>query len=291
MSDYSRPHHADGPPRHFWRRSLAFIIDIIVFYVAIFAVIFVITLLSPWNIGLGVLTYTECQPAPPSQLTAQVDKEWPLDYGLVRNNILCRKTYLYDKTSYVFRSETAKPKGLYTWSKWFVIATDENGSALASSDVVSMLLTQGLVTQLPALVAMGLFVYLSAWGRRTPGKRLMGLRIMTVDGIPPALHRTARRELLKFAPLILFAIANLLLTLRTFLQSDYISAMIAQSREMTATNLPLAIAVPIILGIAQLIWWLLPFLAWRGQTYYDRITDCTVRRAQEPVAGSRPAVA
>lgn len=291
MSDYSRPHHADRPPRHFWRRGLAFVIDMIVFYIAIFAVILVITLLSPWNIGLGVLNYTECRPAPPSQLTARVDKEWPLDQGLVRTNILCRKTILYDKTDYFFRSQTAQPTGAYTWSKWFAVVTDENAEPLAGSTVVKMLLTNGLINLLPTVAVMGLFIHLSAGGRRTPGKRLMGLRIMTVDGIPPALHRTTRRELLKFAPLILFAIANLLITLQTFLQSDYISTMIARSREMTVTNLPLAIALPLVLVIAQLLWWLLPFLAWRGQTYYDRITGCTVRRTSELAARGQPAAA
>ncbi len=289
MTDYSIPHHADGPPRHFWRRGLAFIIDIALFYLAIFGALFVITILSPWNIGFGALDYTECQPAPPSQLTAQVDREWPLEFGLVRTNILCRKTYLFDSTFYTFRSETAKPKGLYTWSKWFAVSADENGAPFSAADLLPRLVAQGLLNQLPSAIVIGLFIYLSAGGRRTPGKRLLGLRIMNSYGIPPALHRTARRELLKFTPLILATFANLLLTLQMFLKPDYLSELIAQSRDMSATNLPLSLILPLVLVIAQLVWWLLPFMAWRGQTYYDRMTDCIVRRANEPASGSNTA--
>lgn len=140
----------------------------------------------------------------------------------------------------------------------------------------SVLLAQILASALPLAAMIGLFIYFTAGGRRTPGKRLFALKVMTPYGISPGLHRAARREILKFAPLIFGSVAGVLMTVHAFLKPDFFGYLIAQSREMSATNLPLSIVLIIGCGMGQLLWWLLPFLFWRGQTYYDRIASCIV---------------
>ncbi|WP_426228040.1 RDD family protein [Pararhizobium sp. DWP3-4] len=282
MTASSASRYADGPQRLFWRRGLAFIIDNILFYIAISAVLLVVSVLSPWNIGVSTMIYTECRPAPPSPLVAQVDSEWPLEFGLERTNTLCRKTFPFDRTGYVFTSTTTKTKGLNTWSKWVTVASDENGAPLPPGEMRSALLSQILTSSLPLAAIIGLFIYFTTHGRRTPGKRFLRLKVMTPHGIAPGLPRAARRELLKFAPLMIGSIASIATTVHTFLRPDFFGHLITQSREMSATNLPLSAVLVIGCGIGQLLWWLLPFLSWRGQTYYDRIAGCTVVRQDRP---------
>lgn len=276
MTAYSVPRYADGPPRLFWRRVFAFAVDIFLFNIAVYAVLLAVTMLSPWNIGFGAIDYTECRIAPPSPLVTQVDRDWPLEFGLERTNTLCSKTALFDGTRYVFKSTTAKTKGLYTWSKWVAIESDVNGAALGPAEMRSALLVQILASGLLLSAGIGLFIYFSASGRRSPGKRLFALRVLTPYGISPGLHRATRRELLKFAPWILGSIISILTTVRAFLSPDSFGNLIAQARDMSTTNWPLSIVIVIVFGIGQLLWWLLPFLFWRGQTYYDRIVGCTV---------------
>lgn len=282
MTTYSAPRYADGPQRLFWRRGLAFIVDIVLFYIAIYATLLAVSLLSPWNIGLSAISSTECRPAPPSPLVSQMDMEWPLEFGLERTNTLCRTTLPFDSTGYVFTSNTTKKKGLNVWSKWVAVAADENGAPLPPGKMRSTLLAHILTSALPLAAMIGLFVYFTAGGRRTPGKRLFALKVMTPYGISPGLDRATRREILKFAPLILGSIASTLITVHAFLKPDFFGYLITQSREMSATNLPLSVVLAIVSGIGQLVWWLLPFLSWRGQTYYDRIAGCTVVQPDRP---------
>jgi len=282
MTTDSVSHPTDGPPRHFWRRALSLILDLLLFHLAAYAVLTLITVVSPWNIGFGVLEYTDCRIASSSPLLDKVNREWPLEAGLERSSLLCRKMRLFDETYYLVNSRTTKTTGLYTWSKWVTIASDENGAPLEPAKMRSLLLRQSFIQPLPFAAALAMFIYFTSGGRRTPGKRLMKLKVMTPYGVSPGLHRAAKRELLKFAPLVLGAVANLMIALPAVFSPDIVGDLITQVKDMNATNLPLLIVLPIAAGIGQVLWWFVPLLFWRGQTYYDRIVGCVVVRSDQP---------
>lgn len=268
----------DRPPRIFWRRTIAFFIDITVLNFLVYAALLLVNVLSPWNLGFGALSYTECAPAPETALSQQVERDWPLEAGLTRTNTLCRTVYLFDGTNFVLRSTTSKTTGLSTWSKYVVIASDEAGEPLPQSQVTQTIAVQAIAGFLIYGAVLALFIVFGSSGRRTPGKRLMRLEIRTLYGVPIGLHRCARRELLKFAPAIVGNFVFLFFAVRTIFTSDFVTSAIAQTRDMSTTNMPVALAIPALLLFLQLVWWLLPFLFWRGQTYHDRLTGCVVVR-------------
>lgn len=265
---------ASLPPRHFWRRLAAYLIDIIIFQIAFTFLFLALSTVTPWDVTLPFLQKQQCNDTTSGPLIPKIEAEWPLQPGETRSNQLCRMSWLGSKGYNLFVSKVVSQQGSATSIRALSVPVDDNGNPIDPS--VTIRPASSIVLLLLPLA----FAYCSAGGRRTPGKRLLSLRVTTVEDGPVALGLAAKREIFKFLPFVLIAILNLvsLFLLRPSLPP--IEQLIQQARDpnlFTASGIfALTGALAPMLFVFTLIWWLYPLIVWRGQTFYDRFCDTKV---------------
>ncbi|MFB2551687.1 RDD family protein [Ensifer soli] len=267
-------HHV--PARLFWRRGFAYLIDVITANLLIWIVLLVLSLAASWFLGVSMSEPTTCEQAATGPAVALIEREWPLDAGEERLNIVCRSTSVLGAGSWQFTSYTrsGSSSDAFRLTRSVSFPVDARGAPLAESELFLETAISVPLASLPWLLTIGLFIVFGAQGRRTPGKRLMGLRVTTEDGIPPGLERSLRRELWKFMPLL----AGTVLILPVLIVAvEDLRLLIAFARDGAVPNWVLAVVLPAVLAGA--VWWLGPFLRWRGQTFHDRLAGTVVRRA------------
>lgn len=254
-------------PRLFWRRAFAYLIDMVIFEVLLSVVAIVI----PLNFGMPLFQSTQCEEATLGPLVEKTEREWPLNPGERRVNQICYVKPFLGKESAFFRTTviTGNPDGGTFSSRGVSTAVNQNGDAINPvSDSVGTLV--GLI-----LVSLA-FAYFSANGRRTLGKKILSIQVVTVEGASPQWSKASKRELLKFSPLIVFAGINLVNAV-TASDESFDAYLRAMRDGSAATTAPILIAVALL--IAMLLWWALPLIRWRGQMLYDRFCGCEVCRS------------
>ncbi|WP_271025185.1 RDD family protein [Rhizobium sp. RCAM05973] len=265
---------ASLPPRHFWRRLGAYLIDIIIFQIVFTLLFLALSSVTPWDLTLPFLQKQQCNETTSGPLIPKIEAEWPLQTGDVRSNQLCRISWLGSKGYTVFVSKVASQQGTATSIRTFSVPVDDKG------DPVNPSVTARPKSSVVLLILPLAFAYCSARARRTPGKRLLSLRVTTIEDGPLTLGLAVKREIFKFLPFVLIALFNLvsLFILRPFLPP--IDQLIQQARDtslLTADGfLALTGALAPMLFVFTLIWWLYPLIVWRGQTFYDRFCDTKV---------------
>ncbi|NTF42276.1 RDD family protein [Rhizobium rhizogenes] len=270
-SDYQL---ASLPPRHFWRRLAAYAIDIILFQIVFTLLFLALSTVTPWDLTLPFLQKQQCNETTTGPLVPKIEAEWPLQKGEVRSNQLCRISWLGSKGYVVFVSKVVSEQGATTSIRAFSTPVDNNGNPVDPN------VTARPTSSVVLLILPLAFAYCSARAKRTPGKRLLSLRVTTIEDGPMTLGLAAKREIFKFLPFVLVAVFNLvsLFILRPF--QPPIDQLIQQARDasiLTADGfLALTGALAPMLLVFALIWWLFPLVIWRGQTFYDRFCDTKV---------------
>ncbi|MFS2180578.1 RDD family protein [Rhizobium pisi] len=126
-----------------------------------------------------------------------------------------------------------------------------------------------------ALMALA-FAGFSANGRRTFGKAVFFLRVQSIDGEGSDLGTAFKREILKFSPNLLFSAAIFAISLFPAYPTQDFDALLGMFRDGYIPSNDGTIGFYVVWTIAALAWWLVPFMAWQGQTYYDRVCGCEV---------------
>lgn len=264
---------ASLPPRHFWRRAIAYGVDMIIFRIVFALLFFVLSTVTPWDMTLPLLTSQRCDVTTTGPLIAKIEAEWPLQPGETRTNLLCHISWLGSNGYYVFRSQVVKQQGATTSARAVTISVNEKVEPVTSVIAVNP------AGDIVLLILPFVFAYCSTGGRRTLGKQLMSLRIRTVDNDAVTFGMATKREALKFMPLTLLAIVNLVNLLQS-VPPDMVDKLIQQARDpnlfTTSGILALTGALMPTLFVFALIWWLFPLIIWRGQTFYDRLCDTKV---------------
>jgi len=152
------------------------------------------------------------------------------------------------------------------------VPVDDNGNPIVSSrqDFPSSTI---VIFLLPFALA-----WCTANGRRSPGKRLLSLRVTTITDDTLLFGLAIKRELMKFLPLMFLVLFNL----ASFMAQPTLDQLIRQLRDpglIGGANMltALILLVPLLVVFAA-IWWLFPMIVWRGQTFYDRFCDTKVVR-------------
>ncbi|KPH07872.1 RDD family protein [Rhizobium acidisoli] len=265
------PQYATLPSRHFWRRAVACIVDIIIFQAVILIAVYCISTVIPLDFRFAGWSYTQCSVEVPDQLAKRIDVGWPLKPGEVRINQICEVSQIGSEKQRYLQTGVSRQTDYGTSARWLAVPVDADGNPVVETESVYPSLISGIVNI--ALLALA-FAYFSANGRRTIGKKLMGLRVQSVDGKNPGLGIEFRREILKFCPYLLFIAAAF--ALPVFPTEDFDTLLRMSHDGYTLLDNGAAVFFEIILGIAALIWWFLPLIFWRGQTFYDRICACKV---------------
>ncbi|WP_426125619.1 RDD family protein [Pararhizobium sp. PWRC1-1] len=280
------------PPRLFWRRAVAFVVDMAVFYSILMVLALPLQALTGWNLGFYIGQSTSCAVTTDSPLIHQVETEWPLADGETRTNQICINSSIGTQQRF-FISTVAKTADGTASTRFVSIGIDPDGNAIPL-DISGGSTASNILLQ---LFFMALFVLatarITASGRRTPGKALMFLRIVNVAGSVPSFKQCLTREVWKFLPPCLLGIAvtihaaQNLPGLSTLASGEFIDVIHA-ARDMQTPDFSTLFAVGLVAWLLSALWWLGPFIPWRGQTVYDRLAGCIVLRSDATEDASTP---
>jgi uncharacterized RDD family membrane protein YckC len=269
------------PPRHFWRRAFAFLLDVVLATLVVALIFGAIRAATGVDLGtpsLANFTQSKCDVAPAGHPQAvRIERMWSLVAGETRQNILCRITVNGREQPLLFVSRVIRRDGAQSFTREVRYPVDEQGQPIAIAYSMDW----------SAIAYLLIFGAMTAQGRRTPGKTLMGLRVRNEAGDELDWPTAFKRETPKFLPLLAyFAIGVWLAFSPPALLSDSEASIIA-IRDGSAFTSPYMVFF-ILLGIATLVWWVGPFLIWRGRTWYDALAGTKVVRSDRaPPNGPR----
>ena len=247
------------PKRYMWRRFIALIIDVLLIQVFFFVLMAFAQPLVPGKVIISPpigMNYCKTLDETPKLLefaemvdpTLKLPREFTLCttsvFGLFEHNKLNVKiiTAEDENTSYSMRI------GVYVDEEFNIITPFDFESAF-------MILT-------PLVYALYVFKF-----RATPGKNIVGIQLYNF-GQKPSLLRLIGREYLRFAPFVFFAVASV----------SYLAVISASNTGDTIATLVQSVTVPafwyglIAIYIAGLLYYLIPFIRWRGRMPYDKWT-------------------
>jgi uncharacterized RDD family membrane protein YckC len=271
------------PPRLFWRRAVAFVVDLAVFYSIMMVLALPLQAVTGWNLGFYIGQSTTCAVTTDSPLIREVETGWKLADGETRTNQICINSSIGMQQRFFLSTVTKTENG--TASNRFVsIGIDPDGNAIPL-DISGASTASNILLQ---LFFLALFVLatakMTAAGRRTPGKAILFLRIATAAGAVPSLKQCLTREVWKFLPACLLGIAVTIHAAQNLpglstLASGEFSDVIHAARDMQVPDFSTLLTVGVAAWILGALWWFGPFILWRGQTLYDRLAGCIVVRS------------
>lgn len=249
----------DREPRYFGRRALAFLLDILVAQLVVALLFSAVDAATGTSLGDSAsISASECNPAPATHpQVVRIDGMWPMPAGGQRKNTICHFGSGADE-SWTFTTQLEWKDGGANYSKQLSYSIDKDGRALPT-------------TYLPDFGPLGivlLFIILAAKGLRSPGKSLMGLKIVTREGAAPGWGHAIRREVLKLAPLVVWGGFSVWVAVAppAFLSDS--ESMLVAMRDSGVMTSP---AMLLMFGWygGAILWWLAPFAIWHGRTWYD----------------------
>lgn len=257
--------------RYFWRRAFAYIFDLLIcgFFVTIVAVglngVFSSSILAPAIIQGG-----DCEVRDDLFTAERMNELLPLEPGQSHRQILCKQTNMLTTSYYVTTLQKVWSKGDTHFKVTLDFYSDENGNqrAYISSEPFLYLLA-------PFIFAL----FLSRWGQ-TPGKRLLGLNVSNVDVGRPNLISALKREYLKGAVFVIFALHQLYTTFAAINLDLDETAKLTQSLSEELESLSIWDIFTLGLALTLGGLWLMfgSFVFWKGQTYWDRFANLKTER-------------
>lgn len=263
------------PPRFFWRRLAAFLVDTLLFYVIATVVSIVLVTALPWAPRYFLPSMTECEPTAPDALVQRIEREWPLAPGQSRINQICTTSFwgIADSRSFVSILVDA---GDNPTERTINFEIDEAGNPV---EVRTMRLGALVFDELvPVLLFCLSGAALIARFGTTPGKRLFALRLVQDSGEALPFAKAVKREALRMLPAMLdaFSAPLMLLLAAGFGSGDILRDLMDATTILGAPVQIIILAGGLIFPLFAFVWWVLPLLRWRGQTIYDRLTGCRV---------------
>lgn len=271
------------PPRLFWRRAVAFVVDLAVFYSVLMVLALPLQALTGWNLGFYIGQSTTCAVTTDSPLIREVETGWPLADGETRTNQICINSSIGMQQRF-FISTVTKTADTTGSSRFVSIGIDQDGKAIPL-DISGASTASNILLQ---LFFLALFVLatakMTAAGRRTPGKAILFLRIVNAAGATPSIKKCLTREVWKFLPSCLLGIAVTVHAAQNLpglstLASGAFADVVQAARDMQEPDFSTLFAAGVIAWLIGALWWFGPFILWHGQTIYDRISGCFVVRS------------
>lgn len=268
--------------RFFLRRAAAFVIDLI-WGLAAFTVIAVLvhTYGAPEVLPPQISPVSQCRSVA-VQDPATADKLLPLANGEQHAQILCMVTdQIFEVTHYMTRLVNFNKTTAVTTTHFITYPSDRAGHGIA-------ILSTGVLIRFLLPLLFALFLARAGF---TPGKRLLGLRVIRKDGLKTSLGHTLLREYARFLPLLIISIPGLVTTLQDALFPgamakakllDTTTALIGGASSPETIIRTMA-AVSVVIVLTALAYWFLPFLRWRGQTPWDWLAGTQVEAHASPL--------
>jgi len=247
------------PKRYMWRRFIALIIDVLLIQAFFFVLMALAQPLVPGKVIISPpigMNYCKALDETPKLLkfAQMVDPtlKLPREFTLCTNSVFG----LFEHDKLIVKVITAEDVNT-SYSLRIGVYVDEELNIITPFDFESifMILT-------PLVYALYVFRF-----RATPGKNIVGIRLYNF-GQKPSLLSLIGREYLRFSPFVIFAVASLI----------YMAVLQTNNSGNTIPALVHTIIKPtfwyglIAIYIAGLLYYLVPFIRWRGRMPYDKWT-------------------
>lgn len=267
--------------RHFSRRAFAFLLDAILATLIITLLFGAIRAVTGTDLGtpsLASFTQSNCDSAPIDHpQVIRVEKMWPLAAGQTRQHVLCRISVNGTEQPLMFISRVISRDGAATYTSEARYPVDDIGQPLAVDYPMDWSPVAYIV----------IFAAFTAKGRRTPGKASMALRVTTDAGSNLSWPTAFKREALKFLPFVVYFVAAIWFALFPPAMLSDSEAIIIAMRDGGVFTSAYAILF-MAFGIGMIVWWVGPFLVWRGRTWYDAVAGTKLIRTDRDRPTARP---
>lgn len=252
--------------KYFWRRSFAYIIDLLVCWLLL--TIVVITLNSVFSTNIvspSPLTRTSCELRDDLFTTKRMNELLPLEEGQSHQQILCKQTNIPIISFFFTQLQKIWSEGNLNYSRHISYYSDENGKQVPY-------ISSGPFFYLFAPLLFALFLTKSG---QTPGKRMLGLTVYNSNFNPPDLKSALKREYLKAPSFVIAALFGLytMLSIYSFDIDEAAELLQAYSVHLEESNFIIPTILSVVLG--SIVFWFQfgSFIRWRGQTYWDQFTN------------------
>lgn len=257
------------PKRYFWRRLAAFVVDFVLAYASAVVILMAVDAVTGGHFYYweGVYSQTACVAAPPSPLLDELNTLIPAAPDWQRTEIVCRTLPAGGKARYALTVKSEIQEGKTARFLYVSVDVTASGDRLDTSFKLD-----------PTVFVAYLFML--AWALyfgRSPGKRWLRLAVLEREAESGTSPRLLRRELFRLGPLLLYSMIGVVLTLAEWWLVGSVEDFVRLVRLLQ--DAPIAWAAPYaVLGLVLAVYYVFPFLRWRGQTFYDRLAGTMVVR-------------
>lgn len=249
-------------PRHFIRRLIAVVIDIILLSQLVFYMIAPFADGNRVRLSGGIYQSVYCRTVP---LTAESQTYFSERGVVAESGSLCTsyQNGLQAGASLLVSSHTNAEGDIADDATTITVALDSAGQQVSPVFPVAYLQ--------PILVLFLLIMLTFLMQGQTIGKKVTQVQVIKLDGDPPSFLQVFQREVLKFAPAILLFLVGVFAP--------------TYSLEQVVPLLQKGQDVALVLGFLgaatfiYILWWVAPMLWWNGAMPYDRLSKTLVERS------------
>ncbi|MDF2370875.1 MAG: RDD family protein [Rhizobiaceae bacterium] len=265
--------------RFFWRRAVAFIIDLLLLGLIVTVFAALLNIFAGTNIvAPGLIKSSRCVEA--EHFSAEkMNTFFPLVENSEHFQRQCEITHFFVTSYRVAVVGMIVKNGDSSFSRHVSYGVDPAGNPTRIFDLGNFIYFFA-----PFLFAYGLYRRKATWG-----KSLMSVCVVDERKNAPTFKNALTREGVKFAPLILFSLYNIYMQLAVQSDAATSDAVVEQLVDMLRTllgtsqqNTWILIAASVVFGVVALWFYFGSFIRWNGQAYWDRLTGLYVMRKDQP---------
>lgn len=248
-------------PRHFIRRAIAVIIDIILLSQLAFYLVAPFANGDSVRLSGGIYQSVSCRTVP---LQAE-SRAYFAERGVnAESASLCNafQNGFYAGANLLVSSDTNAEGNIAENATTISVALNRAGQEV--SPVFPVAFAQ------PILVFLFMVLISFLWRGQSIGKKITQIQIATDEGEYPSFMQVLRRETLKFAPAIVLFIVGIIAPTYSLEQA----VPLLQRGE----NIPMVLGFLGISTFIYILWWVAPLLWWNGAMPYDRLNKTIVER-------------
>ncbi len=249
-------------PRHFMRRLIAMVIDIILLSQLVFYMIMPFADGDTVRLSGGIYQSVSCRTVPLMPESQAYFAERGVE---AENGSLCSgyQNGFFAGSSLLVSSHTNEQGDIANDATTITVALDSAGQQVSPVFPVAYLQ--------PILVLALLILLTFVMQGQTLGKKVTKVQVIKADGDYPSFRQVAQREFLKFSPAILLFLIGVFAP--------------AYSLEQVVPLLQKGEDIALVLGFLgaatfiYILWWVAPMVWWNGAMPYDKFSNTLVERS------------
>ncbi|MBL1434596.1 MAG: RDD family protein [Rhodobacteraceae bacterium] len=249
-------------PRHFTRRLIATVIDIILLSQLVFYMMVPFADGNTVRLSGGIYQSVSCRIVPLVPESQAYFSERGVE---AENGSLCKayQNGFFAGSSLLVSSHTNAQGDIANDAITITVALDSAGQQVSPVFPVAYLQ--------PILVLALLILITFVMQGQTLGKKITQVQVIKIDGDYPSFRQVAQREVLKFAPAIVLFFIGVFAP--------------AYSLELVVPLLQKGENIALVLGFLgtatfiYILWWVAPMIWWNGTMPYDKFSNTLVERS------------